>query len=160
LPIVVGGTGLYIDALLYNFSFASKGADRDAKNPRHLTESARGTKEALSPGTVIIGLDPGREVLNRRIKERAADMKKSGVLKEAEWLKQSYGWDAPGASGTIHRALRAFFEEGTPLDKCFEEAERADRRYAKRQRTWFKRNKDVQWFGVPKTAEQFLSSIL
>lgn len=160
LPIVVGGTGLYVDALLYSFSFAPKNSARDFQNPRHLAKSANVTKETLSPGAIIIGLDPGREALSQRIKVRAAKMKKSGVLEETRWLKEKYGWLVPGASGTFYRALRPFFEESEPVDECFEEAEKLDRQLAKKQRTWFKRNKDVQWFDDPKSAEQFLDSAL
>ncbi|MDQ3093573.1 MAG: hypothetical protein M3Q70_00115 [bacterium] len=146
LPIIVGGTGLYIDALLYNYSFTPDGASRDSKNPRHLSKLIKVKKDKLLPSSIIIGLDPGRDNLESRLRERLIVMRKSGVVEEARWLFESYGRDCPGASGNIYQALIPYFDGLETVDECFDECVRLDLQLAKRQRTWFKRNQDIQWF--------------
>lgn len=160
LPIIVGGTGLYVDALLYNYGFSAKNSKRDEINPRHLSKEVEVKKDSLIQGAVIIGLDPGKEELDKRIKMRAEQMKQSGVAEEAKLLGEKYGWDSPGASGNIYQALRLYLEGASSLEECLERFVILDRQLAKRQRTWFKRNPDIHWFTSPELAEQFLDSEL
>ena len=191
LPIIVGGTGLYIDALYYGYSFTDK-ADTELrtrldaldqaelrsiiisegykmpenyKNKRYLIRAierggSEGVKREPDGNSTIIGLYPGKEMLNSRIEKRSALMQEAGVMKECRRLYDKYGYDAPGASGNIYRALAPYFKENADIDTCMSNFVTLDKRLAKRQMTWFKRNKNIQWFEDGSTAEKYLSHIL
>lgn len=51
VPIMVGGSGLYIDAVLFDYKFAPVGTPRDNQNPRHLSKSILVSKEKLRRNT-------------------------------------------------------------------------------------------------------------
>ncbi len=176
LPIVVGGTGLYIDALLYDYSFAPQnlkkrkeleglgtsalqqritdeglGMPENIQNRRHLIRvlekgnqtSARGP---LYTGARIIGLNPDKEVLRQRIIQRAGAMLDAGVMKEVAWALKAYGADSEALTGGIYRVFRDVVWGDLPKEKAVELFVYSDVHLAKRQLTWFKRNKDINWF--------------
>lgn len=182
LPFLVGGSGLYIDAVLYNFSLRAPAdsAQREelqelsldglqglliergiplpenARNPRHLvraleTEGAAPMREPLSSYALIIGLDPGREVLREKITRRVDLMVEAGFIDEVRRLAKQYGWDAPGLQAPGYRAFRQFIEGEGSLEEAKQLFIQNDMQYAKRQKTWFKRNPDIHW--ISKTAE-------
>lgn len=156
LPIMVGGTGLYIDALLFNYSFAAPGAARDSNNPRHLDKTVAVGSESIRPSTLVIGIEIDKEVLNRRIAVRTKKMIKAGLPDEAAALAERYGWNAPGLNAVGYQEWRG---HKNPM-----EAEAAINqnsiRYAKRQRTWFKRNSDIHWVGSPPEALALIENFL
>lgn len=191
LPIIVGGTGLYIDSLFYNYTFVEradgnireeldklsigelykiiedKGYEmpENYKNKRYLIRAIErageiGSKSSPDAGSVIIGLYPGRDILEARIKNRSELMLGLGVEKECRWLFQHYGFDCPGANGNIYRALAPHFKNESELQDCIEKFKVLDRRLAKRQMTWFKRNEYIKWFENGVEAEKYIGSIL
>lgn len=191
LPIVVGGTGLYIDALYFNFTLTEKAdpelrKDLEQKSLEELHEiiklkgfkmpenymnkryviraiergGVEGQKHQPSKEDLIIGINPGKEILNMRISDRSMAMDAGGVINEAEKLFTRYGYSAPGASGNIYRALSPYFKGESSMKECFIEFQKLDKQLAKRQLTWFKRNKNIKWFGGAQEAEAYLSSIL
>ncbi len=191
LPIIVGGSGLYIDSLLFEFDF---GAPADSalrqklenseiselqqiiitegiempendKNRRYLIRAIEQgginrRRGQLMSGAVVIGIDPGQEVLDKRILQRTDKIRQAGVVEEAAWLFESYGYDAPAAAAPFYKALRPHFQSGADLDDCFRQASLNDRRLAKRQRTWFKRNPAIEWHESPAAAERALRVFL
>ena len=56
LPILVGGTGLYIDAVLYGYQFSPEKGAKDSKNPRHLAPDTPRRLSELRSNTCIVGL--------------------------------------------------------------------------------------------------------
>ncbi len=160
LPIVVGGTGLYVDALIYDFSFAPKNSSKSVINPRHLEEGTAVSRRPLSDGVVIVGLNPGREVLMERIEVRAKMMFESGVVEETKQLVADYGWDSPGASGNIYQSLRPYIEGQETIEQAIERFIILDRQLAKRQMTWFKKNPDIQWFSDTESAASYIRGLV
>jgi tRNA dimethylallyltransferase len=190
VPIIVGGTGLYIDALLYDFTFKEKPdptlrealnkksvaelqkvlVDRklplpeNEKNPRHLIRVIESngevpTKKTIRPGASIIGLDPGREELSRRIESRVDDMLDSNLIYEVESVIKKYGkppedWDAIGYRAVADAYLLHTFQ--TDKSSIALQMSTAHRQYAKRQRAWFKRNRDIKWFEQKAEAMQYI----
>src|SRR3990167_2158954 len=73
LPIIVGGTGLYIDAVLFRYEFES------------------GSKGPLLPKTLIIGIMPPPEVIRQRINQRVEQMFKDGFIEEVRQLYEKFG---------------------------------------------------------------------
>ena len=111
---------------------------------------------------LVVGLDPGPEALDRRIARRVRGMFASGLAGEAAAMEERFGEKWPGRSAIGYReALAALAGDPAPEDlpARIEEAESrtvtATRRYAKRQRTWFRAEPGVRWRrgdpGAPET---------
>lgn len=161
LPIMVGGSGLYVDSVIFNYKFSDRNAERDPINPRHLKTSAQKDKN-LRSNTLVIGLSVDKEVLKRRITQRVESMVQDGFIDEIKGLAGKYGWEAPGLLAPGYKAFRGFLEGVVSLDEAKAQFVLNDLHLAKRQRTWFKRNKSIQWVATPEQAtaltEQFLGN--
>lgn len=191
LPVLVGGSGLYIDAVLFNYrlrpaadpalrqELEKKSVDEltamcrersialpeNYKNKRYLLRAIEtggldhGDKE-LRPNTCVIGIDLSKEALKRRIEQRAELMFASGVAEEANLAAARYGWGAPGLQGNIYPILRQLQAGEIDVDEAKRRFVIADRRLAKKQRTWFRRNPHIAWVETPQqaidTVEHFL----
>jgi len=93
--------------------------------------------EALTGLVVVLDVPP--EELDRRIAERVRRMVEDGVLEEVRaLLDRGYGADAPGMTGTGYRELARHLAGDITLDEALALVERSTRRYARRQRTWFR----------------------
>jgi tRNA dimethylallyltransferase len=93
-----------------------------------------------------IGLAIPRDELYARINNRVDQMIDAGLLEEVSSLViQKYSWDLPSMSGIGYRQFRQYLETGDGLEEAIEQFKRDTRRYAKRQVTWFKRDKDIKW---------------
>ena len=104
-------------------------------------------KETLRDFTNIsIGLTAEREVVYNRINERVELMLENGLLIEAQTLFPHKKLNALQTVG--YRELFNFFEGKTSLDFAIEEIKKNTRRFAKRQYTWFHKNKDINWFEI------------
>lgn len=101
--------------------------------------------EELPYDTVKIGLKcADRQNLYNRINLRVDLMIERGLLEEArEVLKKPLGATAVMAIG--YKELAPYFNGEKPLDECVEHLKQETRRYAKRQLTWFGRDKDINW---------------
>lgn len=150
LPIIVGGSGLYIDALLFDYGFSSDLAARDPKNPRHLSKSEPRPHRPLRPYTLVIGLDVPREQLKTRIEKRVEAMLEAGFIDEIKSLMADY----PGSKALLAPGYKAFTEYLTgrlSLDEAKALFARNDYQLAKRQMSWFRRNKSIHWLSEPST---------
>lgn len=193
LPIVVGGSGLYIDSLLYDFSFRGeaeaqlraelekKSVDELQKmikarnlkmpenlnNPRHLIrviESAGkpGSSNEHREDALVVGIDPGKDELEKRIELRVKQMIDSGFLDEVESVLDEYGFPPSDFDAIGYKiALSNRNDNGDyNKEKIVQEFIIADRQYAKRQRTWFKRNKNIQWLTDADVAFEYIAESL
>lgn len=191
LPIVVGGTGLYVDSLIFDFSFAHKPnialrtelqsktvgelqallrakeipLPTNAQNPRHLiraieTAGAIPTKRSMRPNTLILGLTVDRETLRRKITDRVDTMLLNGFVQEVTSLAAIYGWDAPGLSAPGYRAFRFYNEGQATLEEAKQLFVRNDMQLAKRQRTWFRRNKSINWISKMDESVDLITTFL
>lgn len=188
LPIMVGGTGLYVDGVIYDFDFLPAG-DREARrelnrlsaaqlldkvkglkldirgidvrNKRRLirlieTGGQKPTRQPLRGNTLIVGVRTPREEVERRIIKRLDDMLDAGLEDEVRALAGKYGWDCEALKGIGYAQWRGYFEggeggegaagAGQSLPETRSKIIKATFEYAKRQRTWFKRNKSIHWF--------------
>ena len=187
LPIIVGGTGLYIWALVDNLAMPQVAPNKklrhelevkdlselvelltkldpdsaqkiDLKNPRRVLralevailtgESFLKQKSQAEPlyNALQIGLLWPREDLYARIEQRIDKMMEQGLIKEVEALnKQKYGWNLPSMSSLGYKQIGAFLRGEISLEQAVSEFKRDSRRYAKKQMTWFKRDKRIEW---------------
>lgn len=143
LPLLVGGTGLYVDAVLFDYAFDAS-AERDEQNPRHAKRG--GSKSELRSNTLIIGLDIKKDQLEQRITQRVDQMLERGLQKEVRQLAEQCGWQSPGLSAIGYREWQTLFSSQVVDREQVRQAIITDtRQYAKRQKTWFRRNKSIQW---------------
>lgn len=199
IPIICGGTGLYVDSLLKGVKFAEEKFDpilreelneeykksgieplleklkeidfesyeklRAERNPKRviraleiyftsgikMSEQIKNSIPDEPPyDTVKIGLKcEDRQKLYDRINLRVDLMIKQGLLEEAkEVLCKPLGATAVMAIG--YKELAPYFRGEKSLDECIEHLKQETRRYAKRQLTWFGRDKDINWIFTDK----------
>ena len=103
-----------------------------------------------------IGIDLPREVLNKRINSRVDEMMREGLAEEARRLYPLRHLNAMNTVG--YKELFDYFEGLTSLEFAVEKIKTSSRRYAKRQLTWFRKDKEYRWF-QPDDVEQVINSI-
>jgi tRNA dimethylallyltransferase len=177
LPILVGGTGLYIDSVLYDYGFLppsdpalreelnaldlpailaraqDMGLDMtgiDLGNKRRVirlieNNGERPTMLELRENTLILGLETPREQLLQKIQRRVDVMLTAGLEDEARALAEQYGWGAEPMKGIGYKEWRERFTAHGSLADTRQKIIKHSLDLAKRQRTWFKRNKSIQW---------------
>ncbi len=108
-----------------------------------------------------IGIEVPRDELYQRIGQRIDKMMKMGLLKEVEQLvKQKYDWNLPSMSGIGYRQFRDYFNGQITLEQAIDNLKRDNRHYAKRQITWFKRDKNIKWCKNYEEAEELINNFL
>lgn len=191
IPILVGGSGLYVDAVIFDYTFSEVDSKKrselnnvsleelqqkardlgieetevDFKNRRHLqraveTGKVLKNKQQLRPNTLAIGLKLKREVLEHRIKLRVEKMVDAGLVEEVRKLGEQYGWDPEAMSGIGYRFFGEFIRGEITLEEAKQKFIQGDLSLAKRQRTWFKRNKYIQWIDSSDTAITLVKTFL
>lgn len=107
---------------------------------------------------VKIGLNTNREQLFSQINQRVDQMFEQGLVEEAQSL---YPFRHLNALNTVgYKELFAHFDGSTSLEEARELIKRNTRNYAKRQLTWFKRDKDIVWFEPDQKAEMIEKIIM
>ena len=181
IPFLVGGSGLYIDSVLYDYGFSPLGElnIRDRLNEMSLTQlqemaTKQGldlsqidhrnkrrvirlietngfipTKHQLRENTLIIGLSVEAERLNSLITARTNRMIEKGLIQEVETLYRRYGWECEGLKGIGYQEWKLYFEANQSLDTTKDRIIKDSLALAKRQKTWFKRNKSIHWLNTP-----------
>lgn len=95
---------------------------------------------------IFIGLSVDKEVLDAKIEKRVDKMVQDGLTEEvAELLNSGFrdGITAPQAIG--YKEIVSYIDGDTDLQYAIDSIKRATRRYAKRQRTWFNKDKRIEW---------------
>ena len=189
LSMLVGGTGLYIAALIDGHDYGAQGrspdlrahltrqldaegleplatrlrersaeaaARIDLRNPRRVIralERAEMGEGAIKPSSepyggrvALVGIGRPRDVLYRRIDERATWLFANGLLVEVRALLDAgYGTDLRPMSGHGYREAAAHLAGESSLEEAIALTARRTRQYAKRQLTWFRRDARVMW---------------
>lgn len=192
IPMLVGGTGLYVAALLDGHDYTGQpwspklrarltdelqtdgleplvarlvAADPDAaartdlRNPRRVlralerAEAGGGgvapTARPYSARVALIGISRPREVLYRRIGERASQLFEVGLLDEVRALLDAgYGPELRPLSGHGYGEAARHLAGEWSLEEAIETTARRTRQYAKRQLTWFRRDPRIMWISA------------
>jgi len=196
LPVLAGGTGLYVSSLLHHPDFPPEGRNEalreelfrkaEKEGSQALWEELRGfdpqSAERIHPNNVgrlvrsieiyretgvtmteqierssrepspynacLIGLDyRDRDRLYEAIDRRVDKMMEAGLLEEAKSvLNLPEGTTARQAIG--YKEFLPYFEGKCGLEEAVEQVKRESRRYAKRQRTWFRRQEQAEWIEI------------
>lgn len=118
-------------------------------------------KEPRNFTPIIIGLEAEREITNNRINQRVDLMINKGLVAEAEKVIPYKSFNALQTVG--YRELFSYLENDITLENAIEEIKKNTRQYAKRQMTWFKREKTTKWFDYSvntKTIIEFIHATL
>ena len=193
LPVLVGGTGLYVSALVDGYQLGAQApspalrreltadaeqvglaplaerlglldpataARTDLRNPRRviraleraiLAGGATGEPGAEPwPGRLaLIGVERPREFLVAQIEARAAAMFAGGLLDEVARLRDAgYGPNLPPLSGHGYREAYRVLAGEWDVPQAVAETARRTRQYAKRQMTWFRRDRRNVWLAA------------
>lgn len=192
VPIVVGGTGLYVRTLVENLEIPEvppneryreflrkKGtawilervekldpeyAKRIGPNPRFATRALEVMKATGKPFSSLqgkgpqlfdvhlIGLLPAPRALKRRIGARVNAMFREGLEEEASLLAKKFDTALPSMSGIGYRELWPYFRGECSLAEAKKAIARNTEQYAKRQMTWWRGMKGIEWFSAPEAA--------
>lgn len=108
-----------------------------------------------------IGLDCTVEILDQRITSRTQQMIEQGLVSEVEYLCHKYGWDLPLLNTLGYAEIKQYLVGELNLEQAIAQIVIHTRQFAKRQRTWFRKNKQINWFNntSPDLVEQVWSKI-
>ena len=93
-----------------------------------------------------IGLSCGVEVLDRRIATRVEQMIEMGLVEEVKYLCNKYGMDLPLLNTLGYGEIKQYLMGEVDLEQAIAQTVTHTRQFAKRQRTWFNKNKQINWF--------------
>ncbi|AOG60325.1 tRNA dimethylallyltransferase [Spiroplasma helicoides] len=191
-PIIVGGTGLYISALIMKYNFGSSDhiegfakqfdqlnnsqlweklnkSDPEQSKQIHPNNRYRiiraleiqelyktkksdvilNNKEYYYNNLIIIGINPDRSALHEKINNRVLALTDRGLFKEIEkaWLDNDKNHEAQALRCIGGPEIIGYLKNEYDYDTTIALMQRNNRRYARRQITWFKNQYDnVQWF--------------
>jgi tRNA dimethylallyltransferase len=103
-----------------------------------------------------IGLLVDREILYDRINKRVDEMMKNGLLNEVESLLPYRNENSMQTVG--YKELIEYFDKNISLEETIDSIKQNTRNYAKRQMTWFRRDKEINWFD-PEEIEEMIEYI-
>ena len=195
LPIICGGTGFYIQALVDRIDFPEVAADAklrkrlssktvpellatlkkldlkrfekissnasDRHNARRIiraieiakSRAGKPRKTSLRYEATFMGLNPPRDQLRLKIKARLLKRLKAGMLKEAKRLHaRGLSWKRMEELGLEYRYMARHLQGKASKQEMIEKLAIEIGRYAKRQMTWFRRDKRIHWFASPREA--------
>jgi tRNA dimethylallyltransferase len=180
IPILVGGTGLYVDAVIFNYTF---GGDlnttlrhqlekytlvelhnycrennillpENSKNKRYVIRMIERNgvthkiKDHIIDNCIVVGIATDKNILVKRINDRAEQLFHNNVVNEAIILGKKYGWHSEAMTGNIYRVIKNYFMGNLNLADAKEKFKTLDWQLAKRQLTWFRRNQFIHWLSL------------
>jgi tRNA dimethylallyltransferase len=107
-----------------------------------------------------LGVDFPKEKLKERINLRIDQMLKDGLVNEVEKLIKKYGAEQTAFDAIGYREIIEFLNNKTSLEKTAELMKINTWHYAKRQMTWFKRDKRINWINTNKKAEHLIDKFI
>ncbi|WP_217556502.1 tRNA (adenosine(37)-N6)-dimethylallyltransferase MiaA [Paenibacillus sp. GbtcB18] len=200
LPFLVGGTGLYVESVCYEYQFLEAGADEEFRHEKnrfaeeHGDEALHRTLAEVDPDSAlklhpndrrrviralevyhltgkplsahnaaqkkespyelcIVGLTMDRQLLYGRIEERIDIMMAEGLVDEVKRLLESgVPRQSVAMQGLGYKEMVSYLDGEISLERAVELLKRDTRHFAKRQLSWFRHMKDIQWIDVTDTA--------
>ncbi len=192
-PIVVGGTGLYIDSLIYEIEYQDIKFDKNYRKELEKNVKEKGLEylykkakeidpqaiEKISPNDKkrilrileiyhmtgknktqqeiesrkkeveydyhVYAIDWDREELYNRINKRVDIMIQQGLIEEVKNILEKYKEFPTAMQGLGYKEVVEYLEGKLTKDEMIEKIKMETRRYAKRQLTWFRKNKQTIW---------------
>ena len=179
IPILTGGTGFYIQAVLYDIDFTESGEDMSyreslenlaeekgaetlhemlrkvdpvsaeeihANNIKRVIRALEYFQQTGEPISAYFVLNAPRPLLYERIDRRVDEMLENGLVEEVERLRErGCTRELVSMQGLGYKEILAWLDGEISYEEAVEILKRDTRHFAKRQITWFKRERDVIW---------------
>ena len=194
VPIVVGGTGLYVDSLIYGIEYQEMNFDESYRDelmkiaeteegliklwdeansidPQAMLKISKNDKKRIirvleiykATGKTkteqeilsrqkgveydykVFCVNMDREKLYERINKRVDIMIDVGLENEVRNLLEKYSKFPTAMQGLGYKEVVEYFDGKITRDEMIEKIKQESRRYAKRQLTWFRKNKETIW---------------
>jgi len=107
-----------------------------------------------------IGIDLPKDALRKRIRKRVKEMIKLGLEEEVKKLTEKYSWNLPSLQTIGYQEWREYFEGKISLNEVEEKIFCHTWQYARRQITWFKRDKRIKWIKTYPQARKLVREFL
>lgn len=207
-PIVVGGTGLYVDSLIYNIDYPEIEFDEEyrknlekrvsqeglAKLYEEAVEIDKEAMEHISPNDqkrilrvlelyhqtgktktkleiesrknevpydyYVYALNMDREKLYERINLRVDLMIEQGLIEEVKNLVTKYDKYPTAMQALGYKEIKEYLDGKLTKEEAIEKVKQETRRYAKRQLTWFRKNKQTIWLDALVSKQENVKIIL
>ena len=146
IPIIVGGTGLYIDALIYDYQFKGPTGEKIGDYEQKTCSD----RKQIKGNYLLIGIKWSSEELRGRLSKRIVQMFCPELYVEVKNLVQKYGWENGTMNSNIYKFAWKYLNDELSLEDAKEKCFYEDWHLAKRQLTWFKRNSEIKWMEFDK----------
>lgn len=206
-PIIVGGTGLYVDSLIYEIDYPQIELDEEYRNkmenianegrleelyllakkidPKAIekispndqkriirvleiynstgktkTQLEEESRKEVEYDYKVFAINWEREKLYERINKRVDIMIEQGLIDEVKQIKEKYSKFPTAMQGLGYKEVVDYLEGKYTKDEMIEKIKMETRRYAKRQITWFKKNKQTIWLNGEEDIQKNIDIIL
>ena len=208
VPIIVGGTGLYVDSLIYEIEYPSIEFDEEYRRELEKEVDEKGLEELYEKAKIIdseaikkiskndkkrilrileiyhatgknkteqekesrkkeveydykvFALKWDREMLYERINKRVDIMLEQGLIEEVKSIYEKYNKFPTAMQGLGYKEVVEYLENKTTKEEMIEKIKQETRRYAKRQMTWFRKNKQTIWLNAEDEIQNNIKIIL
>ena len=104
----------------------------------------------------LYGIETNREVLYDRINKRVDKMLEDGLIDEVKELLEKYTFSSTAIQGLGYKEVKEYLDGKLSYDEMAEKLKMETRRYAKRQLTWFRREKAIMWCKLDEIVDRIL----
>lgn len=208
IPIIVGGTGLYVDSLIYEIEYSDikfdeqyrkklesianeegietlykeakridpqaieKISPNDKKRILRILEIYKATgknktqqeiesrKKEVEYDYKIFAINWNREELYERINKRVDIMIENGLIEEVQEILEKYNKFPTAMQGLGYKEVVEYLNGQVSKEEMIEKIKMETRRYAKRQLTWFRKNKQTIWIDGKNSIQNNIKIIL
>lgn len=208
IPIIVGGTGLYIDSIIYGIEFQNEEIDEEYRNCLNEQAKKEGLEKLyreaclidpqamkkISPNDQkriirvleiykktgktkteqekesrkndvkynfkVFAIDMNRNLLYERINNRVDKMIEEGLIEEVKTILSKYSKFPTAMQGLGYKEVVEYLQGNINKEEMIEKIKKETRHYAKRQLTWFRKNKETIWLDGIKSTEENVGIIL
>ena len=207
-PIICGGTGLYINSLIYGIEFLEEEIDETYRNklneiaeneglenlynmavkidPEAMKKISKNDKKRIirvleiyhKTGKTkteqdlesrknevkydykVFAINMNRDILYDRINKRVDIMLENGLVDEVKSIIKKYEEFPTAMQGLGYKEVVEYLQESITKEEMIEKVKMETRRYAKRQITWFKKNKETKWLEGENLVSENINIIL
>ncbi len=208
IPIVVGGTGLYVDSLIYGIEYQdiefdpeyrkkleniaeNEGLEKlyieasridpeaiknisknDKKRIIRILEIYKATGKTKTEQEIesrkndvpydyrVFAINMNREILYDRINKRVDIMLEQGLIEEVENICNKYSTYPTAMQALGYKEIKEYLDGKLTKEEAVEKVKQETRRYAKRQLTWFRKNKQTIWLNGSESRQNNINIIL
>ncbi len=201
VPIIVGGTGLYIDSLILGIEFQDEKIDTKYRESLNKIAEEQGLQklynmaQAIDPVAMkkisendkkriirvleiyhktgktkteqelesrkrkikynykVFAITMDRQVLYEKIEKRVDKMIEQGLIDEVQGILNKYQKFPTAMQGLGYKEVVEYLENKTIKEEMVEKIKKETRHYAKRQLTWFRKNKNIIWLNGENSIE-------